>query len=126
MKTIVGKVYANWCGHCQELEPKWKALTTMLPPSRFEFVDFEEAESQKRSDFENKHGIKLNVSGYPTIFKMNPKRKVEYYSGPREPKDMKQWALSKAKKTRKTNKAQGRFRRSRRTRKNRPMFGNFF
>jgi thiol-disulfide isomerase/thioredoxin len=107
MRTIVGKVYANWCGHCQELAPKWAILKKGLPKNRFEFIEIEESESNKRSNFENRIKKQLKVNGYPTIFKIRPNGPVEYYSGERTPEDMKRWALSSNKKSRKE------FRRSR-------------
>ena len=90
---IIGKVYANWCGHCQDLKPKWQSLKRILPKGRVQFVEIEESEKNKRSQFEKKHNKTLNVNGYPTIFKI-VNNKIEYYSGPREPEDMKRWVLS--------------------------------
>ena len=119
---IVGKVYANWCGHCQDLKPKWATLKQIVPKSRIEFVEFEEAEQEKRDAFERKHRLTINVSGYPTIFKITPNHKIEYYSGPREPANMKHWILSSHKK--KT--LRKRFRRSRKTQKTRPVWNNIF
>ena len=98
MKTIVGKVYANWCGHCKSLAPEWEKLKHMLPLNKFEIIDIEEKETQKRTNFESNHKP-LNVSGYPTIFKYNPANKankVEYYTGTRLAKQMKTWVLSSA------------------------------
>jgi thiol-disulfide isomerase/thioredoxin len=90
---IIGKVYANWCGHCQQLKPKWDQLKRMLPKGRVQTVEIEEAETHKRAQFEKKHGKTIDVSGYPTIFKII-NNKIEYYSGAREPEDMKRWVLS--------------------------------
>ena len=91
-QIIVGKVYANWCGHCQELIPKWAALKQNMAKSNIEFVEFEEAEVDKRNEFEAKH-TPLEVNGYPTIFKIHPGKPVEYYNGSRTTEDMKQWIL---------------------------------
>jgi thiol-disulfide isomerase/thioredoxin len=90
---IVGKVYADWCGHCKALKPKWEQLKQILPKGRVQTVEIEEAETDKRAEFEKKHKKTINVSGYPTIFKI-VNGKIEYYSGPREPEDMKRWVLS--------------------------------
>ena len=90
---IIGKVYADWCGHCQALKPKWEQLKKILPKGRVQIVEIEEAETDKRAQFEKTHKKTINVSGYPTIFKI-VNGKIEYYSGPREPEDMKRWVLS--------------------------------
>jgi thiol-disulfide isomerase/thioredoxin len=90
---IVGKVYADWCGHCQTLKPKWEQLKRILPKGRVQTVEIEESETEKRAEFETTHKKTINVSGYPTIFKII-NNKIHYYSGPREPEDMKQWVLS--------------------------------
>ena len=90
---IIGKVYADWCGHCQALKPKWEQLKQILPKGRVQTVEIEETETDKRAEFEKKHKKTINVSGYPTIFKI-VNGKIEYYSGPREPEDMKKWVLS--------------------------------
>ena len=90
---ILGKVYANWCGYCEELKPKWEQLKQILPKGRVQTVEIEEAETDKRAKFEKTHKKTINVSGYPTIFKI-VNNKIEYYSGPRELEDMKRWVLS--------------------------------
>jgi thiol-disulfide isomerase/thioredoxin len=90
---IIGKVYADWCGHCQALKPKWEQLKKILPKGRVQTIEIEESETDKRAQFEKTHKKTIDVSGYPTIFKI-VNNKIEYYSGPREPKDMKRWVLS--------------------------------
>ena len=94
---IVGKVYADWCGHCQALKPKWEQLKQILPKGRVQTVEIEESETDKLSQFEKDHKKTISVNGYPTIFKI-VNNKIEYYSGPREPEDMKRWVLSTPKK----------------------------
>lgn len=99
---IVGKVYANWCGHCQTLKPEWKKLKTIIPKDRVQFIEIEESESAKRSQFEKKIKSTLDVNGYPTIFKIHTSKPVEYYTGPRTAQEMRRWILSSSsnKKTR--------------------------
>ena len=88
---IIGKVYADWCGYCQQLKPEWKKLKKM---SKAKFVEFESNQTQEKSDFENIHGIQLQVSGYPTIFKITPNKEVQYYNGPRTAADIHRWSSS--------------------------------
>ena len=46
-KIVVGKIYADWCGHCKSLNGEWKKLKKMiklgrgrdLKNSTFEFVE---------------------------------------------------------------------------------------
>lgn len=108
---IVGKVYANWCGHCQDLIPKWAALKDNMSNSNVEFVEFEEADVDGRNAFEATHKP-IEVNGYPTIFKIKPDGPVEYYNGSRTPEDMEQWILPSKKTFRRikkqTNKKQTR------------------
>ena len=86
---IIGKVYADWCGYCQQLKPEWKKLKKI---SKAKFVEFEAEKTQEKSDFENIHGIQLQVSGYPTIFKITPNKEVQYYNGPRTATDIHRWS----------------------------------
>ena len=117
MKIVLGKVYANWCGHCQVLKPEWKALKKLIPKGLFQFIEIEESEIEKRSNFEKKMNVKLDVNGYPTIFKIHPNKQIEYYSGPRTANDMRKWVLSSpVKKTMKRSRPQ------RNTRKLRSLF----
>ena len=96
MQLIVGKVYANWCGHCHHLKPEWKKLKNMISNKqvRVQFIEIEESESAKRATFEKKIKASLNVSGFPTIFKVQFGKPVEYYTGPRTADAMRTWILS--------------------------------
>jgi thiol-disulfide isomerase/thioredoxin len=91
---IVGKVYANWCGHCKDLKPEWKKLKKMVPKDSVQFIEIEETESAKRANFEKKIKAALNVSGFPTIFKVQFGKPVEYYTGERNAQAMRAWILS--------------------------------
>jgi thiol-disulfide isomerase/thioredoxin len=108
MPIILGKVHATWCGYCQQLAPEWSKLKTSL--KNIQFVDIEEKETNKKQQFETKHAKSLNlingnpqleVNGYPTIFKMRPNRKIEYYTGPRTAQAIKHWVLPRNKSIRK-------------------------
>lgn len=98
-KIIVGKIYANWCGHCQHLKPEWskmKKLIKMLEKKGFiiQYVEIEESETNKMDHFKTKFPD-LSVNGYPTIFKNTNGNKLEYYGGDRSASKMKEWVLGK-------------------------------
>ena len=108
MPIILGKVYATWCGYCQQLAPEWSKLKKIL--KTIQFVDIEEKQTNKKQQFEAKHAKSLNlinnnpqleVNGYPTIFKIQPNKKIEYYTGTRTAQAIKQWVLPRNKTIRK-------------------------
>jgi len=109
---IVGKVYANWCGYCQTLAPKWDAMKTMIPNSNITFVELEEPAIDENNGFVHENA-RIQVHGYPTIFKIHPNKKVEYYTSSQEPEDMKRWVLKNKK-----NKTAFRKKRNNKSRKN--------
>jgi len=86
---IIGKIYANWCGHCNALKPHWEQMKSDLKNHEIEIVEIEASEIARLAAFKKKHGIQID--GYPTIFKILGK--VEYYKGPRDAESIKQWAL---------------------------------
>jgi len=92
MKTIVGKIYANWCGHCQSLKPEWQTMKLNTKNnSNIQFIEIEESQVNKLDRFK-KQFPNLEVNGYPTIFKIYPNRTIEYYNGARLARDMQNWA----------------------------------
>jgi hypothetical protein len=97
MKTIVGKIYANWCGHCQSLKPQWRKMKNMIHNKNITFIEIEEQQQNKINKFKHQHPS-LQVNGYPTIFKIYPNKKIEYYNNDRIANDMKKWALTNVKK----------------------------
>lgn len=97
---LVGKVYANWCGHCKNLKPVWKELKRSLKKKmkslglKIDFVEIEESETKKMERFK-KWNPDLEVNGYPTIFKKKKGGKIEYYNQDRELEKMQNWILDK-------------------------------
>jgi thiol-disulfide isomerase/thioredoxin len=95
---LLGKVYANWCGHCRELKPVWKQLKTFIKTKakslglKVDFVEIEESQKKKMAHFK-KWNPDLEVSGYPTIFKKKKGGQIEYYNGERELDKMRDWVL---------------------------------
>jgi len=105
-KMIIGLVYANWCGHCQALKPEWKKMKNNLKSSKIknnhQFVEIEDSDIQKNHKMNQintrlKKGEKLNVQGYPTIFKIKSGN-LEYYKGGRTSDEMGNWAFKNEKK----------------------------
>lgn len=95
MKTIIGKIYANWCGHCNSLKPEWYKMKKMLKHKNknIQFIEIEEGQQQKLDKLKNRFP-KLEINGYPTIFKITANKNIEYYTGNRITNDMKKWILT--------------------------------
>ena len=115
-KVVVGKIYADWCGHCKSLNGEWKKLKKMiklgrgrdLKNSTFEFVELGDTPKNQEKgitvdylleNFNAKHfpnGDQMLAldGGYPTVFKVC-NNKLEYYSGNRTAKEMFSWFTSK-------------------------------
>ena len=95
---IVGKLYAEWCMHCKNLEPIWKNLKEDLKDKienkELEIVEFEETKDQtKLEEFKLKHPHVEIQGGYPTLFKIDKEGNITYYSGERELEALKNWAI---------------------------------
>ena len=99
-KTVVGKIYAGWCGHCQMLETPWNNMKTNLGKKGgyFEFAEIpQEHEAvgvQKINEtYLKKSPTKLSLQGgYPTLFKIK-KGVLSYFNGNRTLEDMTKWYL---------------------------------
>ena len=95
MPTIVVKIYANWCGHCQSLKPEWNKMKKMIKKNKnIQIVEIEEQQQNKLNKLKQRFP-NLQVNGYPTIFKIQPNKQIEYYTGNRITNDMKKWAVEK-------------------------------
>ena len=118
-KCIFGKVFANWCGACNALKPKWIKMVDSLngvTRSEEELKEQLELDEPKKTLIINKDGMileimqipdtdyesyknerpelsELEASGYPTIFRKMNNSPIEYYNGQREPEAMIQWAM---------------------------------
>ena len=94
---IVGKVYADWCGHCQMLKPEWakmkKHIYSKKGKKRVVFVEIEEKQIEsKLRKLEKEQGVKVETNGYPTLFRISG-GKVVYYKGNRQSNEMTRWYL---------------------------------
>jgi thiol-disulfide isomerase/thioredoxin len=109
---VIGKIYADWCGHCVALKPEWAKLKRDIKHSmgrNFKNIHIEFREigdtpynqtkgitvDRMIEQFNNRHmsnsSEKLAIDGgYPTLFKLN-KGKLEYYKGGRDAKSMFHW-----------------------------------
>jgi thiol-disulfide isomerase/thioredoxin len=94
---VVGKVYANWCGHCQALKPECKKMKRQISKKKGKkhvvFVEIEESEINSKLDKLNKdHNVNVQANGYPTVFSIEGGN-VEYYNGNRQSASMMEWVL---------------------------------
>lgn len=95
-KPVIGKVYANWCGHCKTLMPIWSEMKDDINnnfPDKYTFSEIEsEQQIPKFKKIKEDYNIDLNANSYPTLFKIQ-NGKVEYYNGAREKEAMKSWFI---------------------------------
>lgn len=68
-----------------------------------EFIEIEEGEYEKMNKFKLRFPD-IQINGYPTIFKIYPNKKIEYYTGNRLAYDIKKWSLEKIKINKKNTK----------------------
>jgi len=116
--TIIGLIYANWCGHCQALKPEWDMFKKNLKMDKklaskcgiFEVEDGDSMKDMKIKKISKKvKGGELSVDGFPTLFKISGGN-IEYYSGERNSNALLNWSKSsvqyggKTRKNRKTSK----------------------
>lgn len=91
-KIVLGKIYANGCGHCQNMANDWEIMKTQLPASKFDIWEIEAAEEEaKKKEFQQKNGVDLQSSGYPTIFMVVQGKQIDY-NGERDSDSLVRWA----------------------------------
>lgn len=112
--VVVGKIYADWCGHCQSLLPEWKKLDENIqqrmakyPNSHTKYVVVAIEQKQQDEGIRNVNETYLKNTGrtlalqggFPTLFKITDGT-LEYYDGPRTYLEMLRWYMSAPKKHR--------------------------
>jgi thiol-disulfide isomerase/thioredoxin len=107
----VGKIYADWCGHCISLKPEWAkmkndmklALGRSIKNAHIQFVEIGDTPKNKSkgltvdgmvTKYNNttlkNSSDKLKSEGFPTIFKVL-NGKLQYYTGKRDAGSMYSW-----------------------------------
>jgi thiol-disulfide isomerase/thioredoxin len=94
---VVGKVYADWCGHCQSLKPEWAKMKHKIHKKKGKHhIVYEEVEEKeidtKLKRIKNEQKVNIEANGYPTLFRIS-NGKVDYYNGNRQSDAMADWYL---------------------------------
>lgn len=108
----VVKFWADWCGHCKELNPKWNIMTSHLknePGSGIIASVPERMISQVDCD--------SDILGYPTIRYMVGGKKRKDYNGKREVEDLEKFVKSTLGKGGKSKKNKSKRRRKNKTKR---------
>lgn len=88
--VVIGKIYANWCGHCQRMGTGFKdnideVIKSSGGAPKITAVEIEENAKDKKITELNRDyfggASKVVYKGYPTVFIIS-RGKVDYYNGP--------------------------------------------
>ena len=106
---IVGRIYADWCGHCVQMKEMWVRLKKDMKKKKggaVVFLDIQDMEmghklpKLNKTYFQKGNHEGVKSSGFPTIFMFqvsNPGNTLEYYKGARDYLSMKTWIENKIK-----------------------------
>jgi thiol-disulfide isomerase/thioredoxin len=127
-KLVLGKIYAEWCGHCKNLAPKWAVIEKEIPkrfPSKSDQLVYKVEESNMNDTETGLATLKPYLAdptenvelqdGYPTIFKI-VNGTLSYYEGPREVGPIITWAMEGLRPSKKSSKKTRKGRKQRRSR----------
>jgi thiol-disulfide isomerase/thioredoxin len=95
---VIGKIYADWCGHCVSLKPIWDELKTQMQNAdkNFVFIEIEENEMKEglekvNNEYLQNSNQKLELQGgFPTLFKIQ-NGQLEYYNKARDLPSLTNW-----------------------------------
>jgi thiol-disulfide isomerase/thioredoxin len=94
--VLVGLVYADWCGHCQQMKPEWAKMKEKLSPMRnIDVVEINSDDMPSALDrVRDRYGFEMEQpQGYPHIFRWNGNGgEVTTYDGARTASAMGGWA----------------------------------
>ena len=113
--VAIVKFYADWCGHCQTLNPKWEIMTSQLRRNK----NIQGILASVSEKYINDVEVSSKIEGFPTIRVFNGGKYKFDYRGRREVIDLKRFVRGLlSKKGRKTKKNRKK-RRKRKRRKRR-------
>ena len=104
---IVGRIYADWCGHCVQMKEMWVRLKKDMKRKKggaVVLIDIRDMEmgyklpKLNKTYFQKGNHAGVKSSGFPTIFMFqvsNPGNTLEYYKGARDYLSMKSWIENK-------------------------------
>jgi thiol-disulfide isomerase/thioredoxin len=124
MSTVVCKIYAEWCGHCRDLEPIWEKVKKQMRREagngKVKFIEIEQTKGrigkehngtktldQEVDELNSELGVVgenvIKAEGFPTIAK-TCNGKTDRYEGERSVKAIIAWinkgAMNKTKRVR--------------------------
>ena len=112
----VVKFYADWCGHCQDLNPKWNIMTSHMKNAQGSGLIAIVPENMISSVNCDK-----DILGFPTIRYIVGGKKKKDYNGRREVEDLEKFVKSSLGKgsKKKKNKSKGRKNKTKRRKRSR-------
>ena len=81
-------IYADWCPHCQVMEPEWDSATDEMGQN-VKVIKIESNDLPEHQNMLHSHGAHSN--GYPTIYAFTPGNGPEYYGGERKKEGFISW-----------------------------------
>lgn len=82
-------IYANWCGHCQQLKKHFHELDDYFKNQKIKFIKLEESDAEDIVKYENKYNFKNRYFPFLCVF-YSIDGKKEQYELPTDIEQMKQ------------------------------------